>query len=231
MKRKQLMQLIKDKFDSFQKLNYNYKIVLNSISIVWFGNVEKYFKSKLKIITVSLNPSDIEFKDNKADAPTTNLRFPDYDGSVESLYSAYNKYFLKNPYNAWFKASFGAVLKSFNASHYENDSYATSPTWSKLTEHKKSILEPIGSKSWHSLMRILEPDIILFSASNNFEKKIKFHQEGNWAFKNVKAKKPLLIGRFNISTNKKAVVFISSTREKAFSTNKQRRETKVQRAY
>ncbi len=233
--KKQLLQLINDEFNLFQKLDYNHKIVPNSIPIVWFGNVEKYFDSKVKIITVSLNPSDKEFKNEKSPIPSTKIRFPDYNGSLDSVYSAYNNYFLTNPYNRWFKSSFEAVLKSFNASYYENEqyvalhtdigsSYATDPTWSGL-DAEKTVLEPIGSESWHKLVKILEPDIILFSASENFEKKIIFPQVGNWSSIDVKAKRPLLKGTFKVSSHKHSVVlfqvqgrmpFLQTSKEEKF---------------
>lgn len=225
--KQQLLNLITNEFNDFKKLNFGHNIVPSSVPIVWFGNAEKYYKSELKIITVSLNPSDIEFKNNKTSNPSTNLRFPDYNGSVASLYSAYNNYFLTNPYNAWFKASFSAVLASFGASHYDNAqntalhtdigcSYATSPTWTGLTNTEKNILEPIGAKSWHSLVEILEPDVILFSASNNFENKISFPQVGNWTSINVNSKSPLLKGAFKVSQNKNSVVLFQVQGRKPF---------------
>lgn len=228
MTRKQkLLNLITDEFNYFKKLNFGYNIVPNSVPIVWFGNAEEYFKSELKIITVSLNPSDIEFKINKSSHPTTKLRFPDYDGSTASLYTAYNNYFLKNPYNSWFKASFGTVLASFNASHYNNYhntalhtdiccSYATSPTWTGLTNSVKNVLEHIGAKSWHSLVKILEPDVILFSASKNFENKISFPQVDNWTSIHVNSKSPLLKGTFKISKNKNSFVLFQVQGRKPF---------------
>lgn len=225
--KQQLLNLITNEFNDFKKLNFGHSIVPNSIPIVWFGNVEEYLKSELKIITVSLNPSDIEFKINKSSQPTTNLRFPDYNGSIESLYTAYNNYFLKNPYNSWFKASFGAVLASFDASYYDNAhntalhtdigcSYATSPTWTGLTNSDKNVLEHIGAKSWHNLVKILEPDVILFSASKNYENKITFPQVGKWTSIDVKSKSPLLKGTFKISQNKNSFVLFQVQGRKPF---------------
>lgn len=86
MARQQLIQLITNEFNYFKQLNYKHSIVSNSVPIIWFGNVEKYLESELKVITVSLNPSDIEFKNDKSATPSTNLRFPDYNGTVESLF-------------------------------------------------------------------------------------------------------------------------------------------------
>lgn len=225
--KQQLLNLISNEFNNFNKLNFGNNIVPNSIPIVWFGNAEKYYKSALKIITVSINPSDIEFKTDKSGTPSTKGRFPDFKGTIESLYTAYNNYFLKHPYNAWFKASFRTVLESFNASHYDKAintalhtdigcSFATSPTWSGLKNDQKSILETIGAKSWHSLVEILEPDVILFSASPNFEKKIIFPQIGNWETIKVNSKSPLLIGKFKVSNTKDAVVLFQVQGRKPF---------------
>lgn len=220
-KKHNLIELINIEFDRFKSLNYSNSIVPNSIPILWFGNFEKYLISDKKIITVSLNPSDNEFKLRKMDPYSTKYRFSPYNGTVNSLYDAYNEYFSlsKSPYNSWFKSSFKSVLESFNASHYNNapnialhtdigSPYATSPTWSGLGLADKKALEPLGSLSWHSLVKILEPDIILFSASYSFEKKIKFKQIGNWKEIDVNADRPLLVGKFQINeTNNTTVLF------------------------
>jgi hypothetical protein len=227
IKKKELIKLLTMELNDFNSMKNLHWIVPNSIPIVWFGDAEKYFGSDIKIITVSLNPSDIEFKEHKTASPSPKLRFPDFNGSVTSLYNAYNNYFLKNPYNSWFKASFGAVLESFNASHYDNaintalhtdigSSYATNPTWTGLSNSDKNILEPIGAKSWHSLVKILEPDIILFSASKNFEEKITFPQIGNWLSIDVKAKSPLLKGKFKLSNTKLAILLFQVQGRKPF---------------
>ena len=36
-------------------------IVSPSIPIIWFGDIEKYMRSKLKVVTIALNPSNREF--------------------------------------------------------------------------------------------------------------------------------------------------------------------------
>ena len=45
-------------FNQFKNRNW---VVKPSIPILFFGNLENYKNSKLKIITVALNPSDKEF--------------------------------------------------------------------------------------------------------------------------------------------------------------------------
>ena len=36
-------------------------VVKDSFPIVWFGNIEKYRRSKIKVLTIGLNPSHNEF--------------------------------------------------------------------------------------------------------------------------------------------------------------------------
>jgi hypothetical protein len=226
-KKQELLDLISIEVNHFNSLNFSNNIVPNSIPIVWFGNVEKYLASDLKIITVSLNPSDNEFKLGKTDPYSTKYRFSSYIGTIDSIYTSYNEYFCKQPYSGWFKASFKSVLESFVASHYngaENaalhtdigSSYATNPTWSGLSQINRQFLEKSGSISWHKLLEILEPDIILFSASNSFEKKINFKQIGKWTEINVIADRPLLSGKFEIVSGKKTSVLFQVQGRKPF---------------
>lgn len=227
-----LINLIHLENQRFISVNYSNSIVPDSIPILWFGNFEKYILSKIKIITVSLNPSDNEFKLMNTDPYSTKYRFPSYIGTVNSMYTSYNEYFLKKPYDSWFKASFKSVLESFDASHYDNSTnialhtdigspYATNPTWSGLSPYDRQKLEPLGSISWHNLTKILEPDVILFSASYSFEKKIKFPQIGSWIEIDVNADRPLLSGKFQINKTKvTSVLFQVQGRKPFLKTNK-----------
>ena len=235
-KQKDLIDLIKAENNRFKSLNFSNNIVPNSIPILWFGNYQKYESSELKIITVSLNPSDNEFKIKKTDNYSTNYRFPSFNGTVNSLYKAYNEYFINNPYDSWFKASFKSVLVGFKASHYNGalntalhtdigSPYATNPTWSGLDATIKQKLEQMGSKSWHDLIKILDPDVILFSASYSFEKKIKFTQIGNWKEIDVNADRPLFSGKFQIDPSKKTSVLFQVQGRKPFL--KTKKEDKV----
>lgn len=82
--------------------------------IKWFGDKEEYLKSEIKIITVALNPSDLEFRNNNDEVCTTKLRFPDFDSSNNDTYElALNNYFRKNPLG-WFKQGFEPILEGRN---------------------------------------------------------------------------------------------------------------------
>lgn len=203
-------------------------VLKNLIPILWFGDLNKYFNSDIKIVTVALNPSNNEFGNIKKDiAYNTQYRFPDYDSTIESLIIAYNNYFKsdKNPYHSWFKASFGAILQSFNASHYDlakNNAlhtdiaipYATDPTWTGLTNLEKLYFEPIGQKIWHNLIEILEPDIILISASGGFQNKILFPKmHEHWEVIIQKEKYPVLFNQFKVNNKITDVIFQTQGRK------------------
>ncbi len=227
-KKKDLVNLIQQEFNQFILLNYSNSIVPNSIPIVWFGDSKRYFASEIKIITVSLNPSDNEFRLKKNDPYSTSYRFSSYDGTIKNLYKSYNEYFSNgHSYDSWFKASFKSVLKGFCASHYNveintalhtdiGSPYATNPTWSGLNPLDRQKLEPLGSASWHKLITILEPDVILFSASESFEEKIMFPQLGVWREIDVSANRPLLSGKFQIVNTKTTAVLFQVQGRKPF---------------
>jgi len=220
--RRELLTLTTKELGKFLKLGYGYSIVPNSIPILWFGDSEAYFNSPRKIITVSLNPSNNEFcQSSSSKKYSTQARFPKYNGNPKTLIEAFNDYFKKtnNPYNAWFLASFKAVLKGFEASHYQGalntalhtdiaSPYATDPSWTGLTNLEKQFLEPIGSDIWHRLMTVFEPDIILISASRDYEQKIKFNPvQKMWKQINVGAKNPLLYKKFEINGKNTDILF------------------------
>lgn len=189
------------------------------LPIYWFGNRKAYEASPLRIITVGLNPSDREFRPNDSTEVSKDFRFPDYDGTDAGLEKALNNYFLYNPYNAWFKSSFGAVLKSFNASFYPGSvntaihtdicsPWATIPTWSKLSEYQQIELEQEGYSIWKKLMLELSPDIILFSSSSGHQDKIDFPSgQTEWKCINAGVKRPLMIREFTIGAKKCTVLF------------------------
>jgi hypothetical protein len=87
-------------------------MVIPSIPVLHFGDLKKFQKSKRKIVTVGLNPSLVEFEEN---------RFTINDGSgcsITELENALSNYFTMNPYSRWFNRSFEKFLQAFDASFY-----------------------------------------------------------------------------------------------------------------
>jgi hypothetical protein len=220
-------KLVTETFNEYYSIHSD-SVIKDLIPILWFGDMNKYLNSDNKIVTVSLNPSNNEFGNiKKGIAYTTQYRFPDYGGTTESLITAFNNYFKleRNPYNSWFKASFSAILQSFDASHYDlakNNAlhtdiaipYATDPTWTGLTNLEKLYFEPIGQKIWHNLIEILEPDIILISASGGFQNKILFPKmQEHWEVIIQKEKYPVLFNQFKVNNKITDVIFQTQGRK------------------
>lgn len=161
---------------------------INTIPIHWFGDRVAYNRSKIRIVTVGLNPSDKEFRNNNRESFNIGLRFQDYE--EKGLKAVYNNYFEYNPYS-WFK-SFECILNGLDASYYSEKGmpnrvlhtdicspWATDPTWSKLpNQEKKNLMEnEHGFEQWKQLIRQLKPDIILFSIPEEYIKKLDLENE------------------------------------------------------
>jgi hypothetical protein len=173
------MNLITDKLFKktstyFQK-HYNEDFVVKpSLPILYFGNLEEYFKSNLKIITVGKNPSDNEFKLRKNDKYSF-CRFKDWVYDKNKLLYTLNSYFEEIPLKQWF-SSFEPILNGLDCSFYKNDltnstaihtdicsPIATNPTWSKLSSKNQELLSIEGIAIWKELIEELQPDIMLIS--------------------------------------------------------------------
>lgn len=206
---------------------------INILPIYWFGDRLAYEASPFRVVTVGLNPSDREFRPNDESALSKDFRFPDFDETDKGLELALNNYFKRNPYNAWFKGSFRAVLQSFEASFYEGakntaihtdicSPWATIPTWSKLTDNIRQELEIEGNALWKKLILELQPDVILFSSSPGHEQKIDFlSPDKEWKVVDVGAKRPLLVRRFQINGKITQVLFQVQGRKPFLQTTKE----------
>jgi hypothetical protein len=228
-------KIVTETYNDYKSIHSN-STIKNVIPILWFGDMIKYLISDKKIVTVSLNPSNNEFGSvKKGIAYSTQYRFPDYVGTIESLITAYNNYFKINrsPYHSWFKASFSAILQSFDASHYDiaaNNAlhtdiaipYATDPTWTGLTNAEKHYFESIGQKIWHELITILEPDVILISASSGFQNKILFPKtHESWKVIIPKDKYPVLFNQFKVNNKIVDIVFQTQGRKPFLNMNRE----------
>ncbi len=161
----------------------------HTIPIDWFGNRNEYEQSDIRIVTVGLNPSDIEFKESdKATTYSTKYRFPNAKAGVPATYQqAWNEYFTCNPYH-WFN-NFERVLQGAGASYGglspegidEHDhphrraihtdlcsSEATLPTWSQLSHAEKRAIAKVGIPRWEEQMKQLRPDIIIMSVAKEY---------------------------------------------------------------
>lgn len=130
-------------------------IVRPSIPILWFGDSAAFLNSDVRIVTVGLNPSRVEFPEGERF-----LRFPSARLLTASpaiadqrlaYISALDSYFRTEPYRAWFDPAFERVLNGLSASYYEGfpntalhtdilSPLATDPTWGGLKNQDRASL-------------------------------------------------------------------------------------------
>ena len=143
-------------------------LVKPSIPILWFGDSERYFSSKLKVITVGLNPSREEFPEQDRFLRFDSARkvYPRIlDGACYGEYlKALNGYFRyppNHPYG-WFNC-FEDMLRGLDCSYYGSapstalhidlcSPLATDPTWKDLAPEAQRLLIQSGTNLWHSLV-------------------------------------------------------------------------------
>ena len=159
-------------------------IVKNSIPIIWFGDLERYQASPVKIVTVGLNPSWHEFLNDNSN-PLSHERFCKVDLSsfarsgIIALYSTLNAYYdgeNANPYMPYF-GQYEKLLNGIQASYFGNfcqntavhiDAYfamATLPRWGELDISVQEMFKQRGKKLYGALVDYLDPDIILISVA------------------------------------------------------------------
>ena len=78
-------KLLRESIDYYNELKSLDCVVKNSMPIVFFGDIDNYIKQDYRIITAALNPSDVEFLNNKNDDYSCIHRFPDYNNTTVSL--------------------------------------------------------------------------------------------------------------------------------------------------
>ncbi|MDE0000828.1 MAG: hypothetical protein OXQ89_24095 [Rhodospirillaceae bacterium] len=161
--------------------------VTPAVPVLFFGNLEAYRASPLRVVTVGLNPSLHEF-------PTSVpfRRFPLATGNREPrrYLDAMSDYFCTDPYGSWFNG-FQPLLNGLDASYYKGAAsialhtdicspVATNPTWGKLGKDDRAALEADGIPLWHKLLEELRPQIVAISVAKVHLKSIKFKSEKNW---------------------------------------------------
>lgn len=171
-------------------------IVKPSIPILYFGDRDKYLKSSLRIVTVGLNPSKIEFPQKAIfsrfiSAENINLELVDNNEESRIQYlNSLNSYFRIDPYKKWFKF-YEKVLNGLDCSYYdinENTALhidifsvlATNPTWSECKIEYQAKLSVYGIDLWHKLILNLSPNIIILSIAHEHLKRIRFHKIQDW---------------------------------------------------
>ena len=162
--------------------------VTPAVPILFFGDLDTYRASPLRVVTVGLNPSLREFP-----AGEPFRRFPLAEGNRElSRYlDAMSAYFRTDPYRGWFNA-FEPLLNGLGASYYKGAAstalhtdicspVATDPTWSRLDKADHAALEADGGPLWRKLLEELRPQIVAISVAKAHLERIEFKpKEKDW---------------------------------------------------
>lgn len=180
---------------AFNRVSERTWCVNPAVPILFFGDLDAYRASPLRVLTVGLNPSLHEFP---SDRPFR--RFPLVEGSLGREPSRYldamSSYFRTEPYSSWFSA-FEPLLNGAGASYYDGESstalhtdicspVATSPTWSSLSDWERSALEAEGGALWHGLLAALRPQIVALSIARRHLDRIEFEPvAGGWELVHV----------------------------------------------
>ena len=156
--------------------------------ILFFGDLDAYRTSPLRVLTAGLNPSLREF-------PARNpfQRFPlltggSTDREPDRYLGAMSAYFRTDPYRAWFSA-FEPLLNGAGASYYAGRNsaalhtdigspVATDPTWSGLGASDRAALEADGGPLWHRLLEALRPHVVALSVARSHLQRIRFAPAG-----------------------------------------------------
>ncbi len=159
-----------------------------SVPILFFGDLDAYFASPFRVVTVGLNPSRKEFPED-----SRFKRFPECgeitaaDG--ERYLDGLCSYFREDPYN-WF-GFYDTVLGGAEASYYPGkpstalhtdiaSPVATDPTWKDLGESECSALQEKGGLIWHQLLKVLKPQMVLLSVARKHMERIEFPALNGW---------------------------------------------------
>lgn len=143
--------------------------------ILWFGDLNAYAESKCHIVTIALNPSCMEFVEERFVGAKIAIVKSDFKRYGDAM----NKYFKANPYKKWFN-SYNQVINYLGASyggkmtvgserdtaiHLDFVPIATCPKWSDLPQKYRKVLIETYLPHLKEMLGLLDPDIIIMSVN------------------------------------------------------------------
>lgn len=190
--RENLNEVVEKAWNTFKRAGALSSRVFPAVPILFFGDLQAYYASETRVLTVGLNPSLKEFP---KDSPFQ--RFPlaeNITADAPDVYlDALSAYFRANscPYHDWFK-SYEPFLKEMEASYYGGQPstalhtdicspVATDPTWHDLHQDMQKALEQDGVLLWHDLLKALKPKVVVISVAKDHLEQVQFRALDGWA--------------------------------------------------
>ena len=186
MKCARLIPVVKEAWGAYECADSR---VRSSMPILFFGDLDAYFKSSFRMVTVGLNPSLKEFPEGspfKRFPACKKITVADCERYLDGLCS----YFSQQPYSSWF-GFYDTVLGGAEASYYPGEPstalhtdiaspVATDPTWKKLGKSERIALQEKGSAIWCRLLEVLKPQMVLLSVAREHLERIEFPALNDW---------------------------------------------------
>jgi hypothetical protein len=187
-------QLAYDTWNRYRIASQQYACVMKKVMpILYFGDYEKYFKSRCRIVSFALNPSKTEFPDGQFNRfPSAAVLSTNPNAFNPAFYlSALNEYFIKDPYWSWF-GNIDRVLEGMGASfkggrqntalHTDVFSpFPTDPVWGEIeSQQTKNALKTEGIKLWRALIKILQPNILIAGISEGDLSALLTYENPHW---------------------------------------------------
>ena len=161
--------------------------VTRAVPILFFGDLDAYRASPLRVVTVGLNPSLHEFPSCE---PFRRFPLAEDNRETSRYLDAMSAYFRTDPYSGWFNA-FEPLLNGMDASYYEGGAslalhtdicspVATNPKWNDLDKASQTALQADGRPLWHMLLKELQPQVVLISVAKDHLESIEFVSRTDW---------------------------------------------------
>ena len=174
--RRRLARSVERAWEAFDRSSSQPSRVTPSVPILFFGDLDAYWTSPLRVVTVGLNPSRYEFPDGD---PFRRFSLGGGSGDREPgrYLDAMSAYFVTEPYSNWFN-TFEQLLNGAGSSYYTEKAgstalhtdicspIATDPTWSGLERTTRVALAADRHPLWHELLKVLRPQIAVLSVAD-----------------------------------------------------------------
>lgn len=189
MCRRDLEPLVRNAWDAYDQAPVPCRLT-PAAPILFFGDLDAYLKSPIRVLTVALNPSSSEFPEINPYERFPGLEDPNLARKSHNYLDALSCYFKIKPYTRWF-SRLEPILRGFDASYFTDGGESTAlhtdlcspvptnPKWGAIREYH-SDLQKLGEPLWHSLIGVIRPHVVLISIARPHLNRMDPNKLSNW---------------------------------------------------